>query len=45
MNFNSKAAERQIDAVEKTTYKCREFYKKVLTTYNKCQTSSAKRIQ
>ena len=45
MDFNSKSAERLIDAVKKTTEKCMEFYKKVLTTHNKCQTSSAKRLQ
>ena len=32
VNFNSKAVERLIDAVEKATEKCMEFYKKVLTT-------------
>ena len=45
MNFNNKVAERLIDAVKKTTDKCMEFYKKVLTTHNKCQKYSAKRIQ
>ena len=36
MNFSSQAAERLIDVVEKTIDKCMEFYKKVLTTHNKC---------
>ena len=45
MNFSSKVVERLIVAVENTTYKCMEFYKKVLTTHNKCQTSSAKWLQ
>ena len=36
MNFSSKAAERLIDVVKKTTDKCMEFYKKVLTTHNRC---------
>ena len=45
MNFSSKATERLIDAVEKTTDKCIEFYKKVLTTHNKCYTSSPKWLQ
>ena len=45
INFNSKYAKRLIDAIKKITEKCMEFYKKVLTTHNKCQTSSAKRLQ
>ena len=45
MNFSNKAAERLVDAVEKTTDKCMEFYKKVLTTHNKFQTSFAKWLQ
>ena len=45
MNFSSKASERLIDAVKKTMEKCMEFYKKMLTTHNRCQTSSAKRLQ
>ena len=44
VNFNSRATERLIEAVEKTTEKCAEFYKKVLT-FNKCLTSSAQRLQ
>ena len=44
MNFSSKAAKRLIDAVEKTTEKCMEFYKKVLKTNNKFQTSLEKRL-
>ena len=45
MNFNRKAAETLIFAVEKTMEKCMEFYKKVLTTHNRCLTSSMKRLQ
>ena len=45
MNFSSKASERLIVTVGKTMEKCMEFYKKVLTTHNRCQTSSAKRLQ
>ena len=45
MNFNSNATERLIDAVEKTSEKCRELYNKVLITRNKFQTSSTKRLQ
>ena len=45
INFSNKAAERLIEEIEKTSDKCKEFYKKVLITHNKCQTSSAKRLQ
>ena len=45
MNFSNRAAVTVIEEVEKTSDKCREFYKKVLTTHNKFQTSSAKRLQ
>ena len=45
MNFSNKVAERLIDVVKKTMDKCMEFYKKVLKTHNKCQTSFSKRLQ
>ena len=45
MNFSNRAVERLIDAVEKTSEKCRELYNKVLITRNKFQTSSTKRLQ
>ena len=45
INFSSKVAERLIVAVKNSMEKCAEFYKKVLTTHNKCQTSSSKRLQ
>ena len=44
MNFSSKAIERLIVVVKKTMDKCMEFYKNVLTTHNRFQTSSAKRL-
>ena len=45
MNFSSKVVERLIVEVELTMHKCMEFYKKVLTTHSRCQTSSARRLQ
>ena len=45
MSFSNRASERLIDAAEKKSYKCGEFYKKVLVTHKKCQTSSTKRLQ
>ena len=36
MNFSNRAAKRLIDPVKKTSNKCSKFYKKVLTTHNKC---------
>ena len=45
INFSNKVAERLIVAVMKSMEKCTEFYKKVLTTHNRCHTSSAKRMQ
>ena len=33
-----------IEAIKKTIDKCNEFSKKVLTTHNKCQTSSKRRM-
>ena len=44
IGFSNRAAEKLIEAVQKTVDKCKEFFKKVLTTYNKCQTSSKKRL-
>ena len=45
MDFSRKAAAKLIVAVGKTLDKCMEFYKRVLTTHKKCQTSSTKRLQ
>ena len=36
IGFSNRATEKLIEAVHKTIDKCREFYKKVLTTYNRC---------
>ena len=44
IGFGNKAAEKLIDAVKRTKDQCMEFCKKVLTTYNRCQTSSKKRL-
>ena len=44
MNFSSKEVERRIVTVEKTLDRCMEFYKKVLATHNRYQTSSGKRL-
>ena len=40
IGFSNKAVEKLIEAVKKTKDQCMEFCKKVLTTYNRCQTSS-----
>ena len=45
MDFSSKAAARLTVAVEKTLDKFMDFYKRLLTTHNICQTSVAKRLQ
>ena len=44
IGFNNRAVEKLIEAVQKTIDKCREFSKKVLTTYNIWQTSYKKRM-
>ena len=44
IGFGNKAAEEQIMATQITKGVCIEFCRKVLTTYNRCQTSSKKRI-
>ena len=44
IGFSNRAAEKFLEAVQKTMDKCREFSKKVLATYNRCQTSSKKRL-
>ena len=36
MNFSSEAAVRLTVAIEKTLDRCTEFYKKMLTTHNRC---------
>ena len=44
MDYSSKATARLVAAVGKTLDKCMKFYKRVLTTHNRCQTSAAKRL-
>ena len=44
MDFNSKAAAKLTAVVGKTLDKCMDFYKRELTTHNRCQTSSTKRL-
>ena len=44
MGFSNRAAEKLIEEVKKTIDKCSEFYKNVLTTHNRCQTSSKRRL-
>ena len=44
IGFSNSDAEKLIEAVQKTIYKCREFSNKVHTTHNRCQTSSKKRL-
>ena len=44
MGFGNKAAENLIEAVKKTKDQFMVFCEKVLTTHNKCQTSSKKRL-
>ena len=44
IGFSNRVAEKLIEAVHKTVDKCREFSKKVLTTYNRCQNSSKRRL-
>ena len=45
MDFSSKDAARLTAVVEKTLDKCMDFYKMVLTTHDRCQTSATKRLQ
>ena len=44
IGFRNRDTEKLIEAVQKTIDKCREFSKKVLTTQNRCHTSSKKRL-
>ena len=45
MDFSSKVAAGLTTAIGKTLDKCMEFYKRVLTSHNKFQTSKQKRLQ
>ena len=42
MDFSSKVAARFTAGVKRTLEKCVDFYKRVLTTHNRCQPSAAK---
>ena len=44
IGFSNKAAEKFIEEVKKTKDQCMEFCKKILTTYNRCQKPSEKRL-
>ena len=44
IGFSNRAIEKLIEAVQKIVDKCKDFSKKVLTPYNRCQTSSMKRL-
>ena len=43
--MGSKAAEELVKEVRKTKGVCAEFYRKVPTTYNRCQTSPRRRLE
>ena len=45
VDYSNKVATRLTAAVGKTMDKCMDFYKRVLTTHNRCQTSTAMRLQ
>ena len=45
VNFSYRAAERLMEAVEKTMEKCAEFFRKMIITHNKDLTPSAQRLQ
>ena len=45
IEFASKAAKELIKAVRKMKNACAEFCRRVLLTYNRCQTSAAKRLE
>ena len=45
MDFSCKATARLTAGVGKTLERCMDFYKRVLTTHNRCQTSAEKRMQ
>ena len=44
LNFSSKVPVRLNTAIEKTVEKCKEFYKKMCMTYNRCQASAATQV-
>ena len=45
IEFSSKAAEELKKEVKRTQGACAEFCRRVLLTYNRCQTSVAKRLE
>ena len=45
IEFASKATEELIKTVRKTKSACAEFYRRVLLTYNRCQTSARRRLK
>ena len=45
IEFGSKAAEELVKVVRKTKGVCAEFYRKVITTYNHCQTYARRRLE
>ena len=45
IEFGSKAAEELVKAVRRTKGVCAEFCRKVLITYNHCQTSAKRRLE
>ena len=45
LDFSNKASVRLDTTIEKTMEKCKEFYKKMCTTHNKCQASAATQVQ
>ena len=44
IGFGNKYVEKLVEAVKKNKDQCMEFCEKVLTTHNRCQTSSKKRL-
>ena len=45
IEFGSKAAEELVKVVQKTKGVCAQFCRKVLTTYNHCQTYARRRLE
>ena len=45
VDFNSKVVVRLTARVRKNLERCMDFYKRMLATHNRCQTSAAKGIQ
>ena len=45
LNFSNKATVRLNTTIEKIVEKCKDFYKKMCTTHNRCQDSVATQVQ